>query len=45
MLEKKDKLDKLIEKIRNKEINKGFIKIKINKNREVDNITIEEDFK
>lgn len=40
----KDVLDKLVEKIRNKEIGKGFIKIKINKNREVGNITIENEF-
>lgn len=40
-----DKLDKLVEKIKNKEIDKGFIKIKINKNKEIDNISIERDFK
>lgn len=40
----KDILDRLVEKIKNKEIDKGFIKIKINKNREVGNITIEKEF-
>lgn len=40
----KDALDRLVDKIKNKEIAKGFIKIKINKNREVGNITIENEF-
>ncbi|MCI6031564.1 MAG: hypothetical protein SOY68_11365 [Fusobacterium varium] len=39
-----DKLDKLVEKIKNKEIDKGFIKIKINKKKEIGNITIEKEF-
>lgn len=39
-----DKLDKLVEKIKKKEIDKGFIKIKINKNKEIGNITIEKEF-
>lgn len=45
MAESMEKLEKLVEKIKNKEIGKGFIKIKINKNKEIDNISIEKDFK
>lgn len=40
----KDILDRLVEKIKNKEIGKGFIKIKINRNKEIGNITIEKEF-
>lgn len=40
-----EKLDKLVEQIKKKEIDKGFIKIKINKKKEIDNISIERDFK
>lgn len=39
-----DKLDILVEKIKKREIEKGFVKIKINRNGEVGNITIEKDF-
>lgn len=45
MAEGMEKLDKLVEQIKKKEIDKGFIKIKINKKKEIDNISIEKDFK
>lgn len=45
MAEGIEKLDKLVEQIKKKKIDKGFIKIKINKNKEIDNISIERDFK
>lgn len=45
MAEGIEKLDKLVEQIKKKKIDKGFIKIKINKNKEIDNISIEKDFK
>lgn len=44
MAEGIEKLNKLVEQIKKKKIDKGFIKIKINRNKEIGNITIEKEF-